>query len=568
MTLYYLTLLPYILLFTVTGGKQGGIALQEVKHSQSIHHFALARISHVPSFQKTTIRGKVHHQGKGIPDAVVSDGILVTKTDTNGNYQLPSDKQNGYVFISVPRNYEVPVVRTVPQFFQILSKDANELETKDFELFPSTSDKHVIAFLADMHLANRNDDLQQFKKGFLNDIKQLAAQYKAAGTKFYALTLGDQSWDVYWYKNSFGLPEYLRQMESLDFPVFNTIGNHDNDPYIANDWLSEAAYRHTLGPTYYSFNIGEVHYVVLDNVVFKNSGGAPGTIGDRSYEAEITDRQIAWLEQDLAMLADTKTPIVLAMHIPLHSNPRLGNSNIVLKNAGRLQNTLQRFSNIKIFTGHTHINYRIADVHSALDEYNIGAVSATWWWTGRKHGGGNHVCKDGSPGGYAVMETDRSRQAIYYKSIGYGKDYQFRAYDLNTVHITANRFAPKADSVHQAMVKDYAAEYTSPNKSNQILLNIWGYRPGWKIKVKENGKVLPVKHVHQKDPLHVISYTMVRLNANATPTPAFLSVNTSHLFVAQATKANTTLDISVTDDNGHEFKETMVRPKPFHHQMH
>src|SRR5690606_19358431 len=174
--------------------------------------------------------------------------------------------------------------------------------------FPSTSDKHVIAFLADMHLANRNDDLQQFKKGFLNDIKQLAAQYKAAGTKFYALTLGDQSWDVYWYKNSFGLPEYLRQMESLDFPVFNTIGNHDNDPYIANDWLSEAAYRHTLGPTYYSFNIGEVHYVVLDNVVFKNSGGAPGTIGDRSYEAEITDRQIAWLEQDLAMLADTKTP--------------------------------------------------------------------------------------------------------------------------------------------------------------------------------------------------------------------------------------------------------------------
>ncbi|MFD1770664.1 calcineurin-like phosphoesterase C-terminal domain-containing protein [Sphingobacterium suaedae] len=568
MNLYYLTLLPLVLALSFSIKEDFPWINEDTKqnivkattHSQSL--------TNARKNWKITVRGKVHSRGKGIPNVVVSDGYLVTKTDQGGFYQLASNKHNGYIFISPPGDYEVPTKQTVPQFFQQLSSSAFDVEVKDFELYPSTGGKHVMAFLADMHLAKRNEDLEQFQRGFIKDIQELAAAYKANDTKFYALTLGDQSWDAYWYKNNFGLPEYLAQLQVLDFPIFNTIGNHDNDPYVANDWLSEVPYRRVLGPTYYSFNIGEAHYVVLDNVVFKNHGGAPGTVGDRDYNVEITENQIAWLKKDLAMLPDKHTPIILAMHIPMHSNPKLGATHTVIKNASALQDCLQSFENVKIFTGHTHINYRVTDSESTLQEYNIGAVCATWWWTGRKNSAGNHICKDGSPGGYAVMETDARKQVTFYKSIGFSKDYQFRSYDLNTIHITAEEFTPKANHIHQKMVQEYAGNYANANKSNEILLNIWGYRKGWKIAVKENGKLLTVKQVHQKDPLHVISYTMGRLNANATPTPAFVSANTSHLFLSKATKPNTTLEISVTDDQGQVFTETMTRPKTFSYNIH
>jgi hypothetical protein len=75
----------------------------------------------------------------------------------------------------------------------------------------------------------------------------------------YGLTLGDQTWDLYWYERSFALPQYLQQQNKINCSVFNTMGNHDNDPYVANDWGAEQPFRSIVGPTYYSFNLGKIH---------------------------------------------------------------------------------------------------------------------------------------------------------------------------------------------------------------------------------------------------------------------------------------------------------------------
>src|SRR5690606_17984928 len=220
------------------------------------------------------------------------------------------------------------------------------------------------------------------------------------------LTLGDQSWDQYWYANNFKLAEYLQTIKDLEFPIYNVIGNHDYDPYVAlNDWLAASPYRNLMGPTYYSMNIGQVHYIILDNMDYKNTGGSNGIIGDREYTNVIAQEQLDWLQKDLAYITDKSTPIVVAMHVPLHSNPDAnGNSNISLQNGATLVGMLSAFNNVKVLTGHTHINYRVKQSGSNITEYNIGAVSATWWWTGRSGYAGSHICKDGSVGGYAVQE--------------------------------------------------------------------------------------------------------------------------------------------------------------------
>lgn len=521
----------------------------------------------IPDKAGMTVKGIVYSDGVGIPGVVVSDGFEVTVTDEYGIYYLPSKKENEYVFISVPGNYEVSQVNNLPRFFQRLSPGAS-VERKDFSLLKTDNTDHVVIAMADWHLANRNNDLEQFRSGFLADVNKTIADYKAAGKKVYGLTLGDMSWETYWYENNFALPEYLVEMYKINCPIFNVMGNHDNDPYFQGDWLAEQTYKRVVGPSYYAFNLGDIHYIVLDNIDYINSGGAQGVSGARNYNTTIVPRQREWLKKHLATIEDKSKPIVIGMHAPLYARPQVdanGNyqKNFYTAGGNLLVSELEGFSNVHVLTGHSHINYAV-EASSSLMEHNIGAVCATWWWTGRNGYAGNHIGKDGSPGGYAVWEMNGTDMEWYYKSIGYERGYQFRAYDLNTVHINAATHAPNSSD---DLLAPYAGEYASPGTQNEVLINVFGYDDAWKVEVKENGNSLDVKRVNALDPLHVISYTAKRLNAGAVPTSSFVTHTTSHLFKAKAASATSPLEITVTDRFGNIYSETMERPKEFTYLM-
>jgi len=519
----------------------------------------------IPDIEGMTVKGVVYSDGKGVPGVVVSDGYEVSVTDDQGIYYLPSIKEMGFVFISIPGNYEVFNTGNAPQFFKRLSNSTSTVEQKDFSLIKVNNQKHVVVSMADWHLANRNNDLAQFNNTVLPDVNTTIDKYAADGTKVYVLTLGDMTWDAYWYGNNFGLNDYVPYMNKLNSPVFNLIGNHDYDPYYANDWEAENKYREVLGPTYYSFNLGDVHYVVLDDVEYLNSGGSQGTVGSRNYKVNVSSDQIEWLKKDLAAITDKSTPIVVAMHVPLYRKPTLDSNGkqinrVYLSNGNELIDCFNDFSKVNVLSGHVHVNYRVEEEHNIM-EHNTGAICATWWWTGRNGYAGNHICKDGSPGGYGIWKMNGKDIQWLYKSIGYSEDYQFRAYDLNTIHITAAKFAP--NSTEQALA-EYAGLYAQQSASNEVLINVWGYESKWRIEVKENGVTLnDVKRISGKDPLHIISYDALRLNAGATPTSAFVTNDTPHLFKVKASAPDTTLEIKVTDSFGNVFRESMVRPKAF-----
>lgn len=516
----------------------------------------------VPDRDGMTVKGRVSCNGLGVAGVVVSDGYEVTATDEDGIYYLPSEKANGYVFISVPANYEVDCVTgNEPQFFKHLTAAATVSEQQDFVLHRVDNTNHKVFVMADFHLANRTNDLAQYDN-FVEDVNAQIAVEAADGARVYGLTLGDLTWDLYWYSNNFRYPQFLEQIHRVDCPVFNMPGNHDNDPYMADDWKAEQSFKDDVCPTYYSFNLGEVHYVVLDNVQYLNTGASEGTVGERNYNGYITPEQMAWLEKDLSYVTDKTTPIMLCMHVNLHRNPWLLGATgtvlegVTLKNGTALKNALAGFENVQVLTGHTHINFTVEDGN--IMEHNTAAVCATWWWTGNTGYANNHICKDGSPGGYAVW-TYRGRDAEwYYKGTGLDRDCQFRAYDLNECHITAAKYAPGSTDEKLA---SYAGTYASKRNDNKVLINVWNWDADWTVEVTENGRPLEVKRVSADDPLHIISYEAKRLDKGSTPTSSFVTEQTSHMFEVTASAPDTPLVITVTDRFGRPYTETMERPK-------
>ena len=532
--------------------------------------------SEVPQVAGNTVYGRViDASGNPIPNVSVSDGVFVTTTDENGRYYLASLKKYGYVFISVPGGYRVAVDRSIPRFFRRLGASSSTYEQCCFILAADPNERHRMLVYTDTHLANRTNDINQFEQGFKADLKEEISRAKAEGVALYAMALGDLSWDEWWYVNRFQPSDYVAQMADLDLPVYNIPGNHDNDPYVADDFESTAPWRDVVGPTYYSFNVGNVHYIQMDNTLFINSGGAQGTVGELNYTEGFTDDQLRWLAADLKNVPAGST-VFLGMHIQYSNRYKIVNGKLSWSYAmpseyrSRIAELLAPYD-AHLVTGHTHINYTNF-IDDGLMEHNIAAVCATWWWTGYYTGGRCQMCRDGSPGGYKVFDIgERAPGAVSwrYQPIGRSADYQFRCYDLNETHITRETYCPRIannfSTVSAEFFSQYANGYDRARSDNAVLINIFDWNEQWRLKVVEveTDKELAVTQLDTYDPLHTVHFNMNRMNTNSTAM-TFPTLLTSHMFEVFCSSATSTLEITVTDDFGRVYRETMTRPRSFY----
>ncbi len=514
----------------------------------------------------TTVYGIVSSAGVGVENVVVSDGAEVTVTNEKGIYQLKSAKKWGYVFISVPSGYEVPSVGVLPQFHRALKNSADVVERADFKLEKvDGQDSYKIFMLGDMHLANRTGDLGQFAQ-FTSDLTDYMTRHK--GEKMYALTLGDMTWDLYWYSNSYYFPQYLNTVNSQikNLQIFHTMGNHDNDFQTRSDYDAAVKYVDQICPTYYSFNIGKVHYVVMDDIDCSSYDGSTS----RNYVKSLSAEQLDWLAKDLSHVAKT-TPVVVAMHAqvfyPTTSGFKIDHDQV---NTLRLFDILDGYT-VRFVTGHTHKlfnvtpNAPIVDGHN-FREYNSGSVCASWWWSGNLTPG-IHIGTDGTPGGYGIWDVTGTDFQCLYKSTGWPEEYQFRSYDLNNVHFSMAD-VPLMPSDISASVKNAYMQYVNAypqNNDNEVLINIWNWNSDWTLSVvDENRKTLPYTEVWAYDPLHIAALSVKRFNnAGLKSTPSFITDKFTHFFKVKADDADTDLVITVKDEFGNEWTENMQRPKAF-----
>lgn len=514
----------------------------------------------------TTVYGIVSSAGVGVENVVVSDGAEVTVTNEKGIYQLKSAKKWGYVFISVPSGYEVPSVGVLPQFHRALKNSADVVERADFKLEKvDGQDSYKIFMLGDMHLANRTGDLGQFAQ-FTSDLTDYMTRHK--GEKMYALTLGDMTWDLYWYSNSYYFPQYLNTINSQikNLQIFHTMGNHDNDFQTRSDYDAAVKYVDQICPTYYSFNIGKVHYVVMDDIDCSSYDGSTS----RNYVKSLSAEQLDWLAKDLSYVAKT-TPVVVAMHAqvfyPTTSGFKIDHDQV---NTLRLFDILDGYT-VRFVTGHTHKLFNVTPDAPIVDghnfrEYNSGSVCASWWWSGNLTPG-IHIGTDGTPGGYGIWDVTGTDFQCLYKSTGWPEEYQFRSYDLNNVHFSMAD-VPLMPSDISASVKNAYMQYVNAypqNNDNEVLINIWNWNSDWTLSVvDENRKTLPYTEVWAYDPLHIAALSVKRFNnAKLTQTPSFITDKFTHFFKVKADDADTDLVITVKDEFGNEWTENMQRPKAF-----
>ena len=509
-----------------------------------------------------TVYGRVTCGGAGVPGVVLSDGYEVVQTDAEGIYQMPSQKHHGYVFISVPSGYEVPSDGILPLIHRQLSLPAGEPEQVDFTLTKVEGQQHhTMLVFGDLHLAKRTKttgDRAQFFE-FVDDVNAWTAAHP--GEKIYALTLGDMTWDLYWKDNNYSFPQYLVDANALEnLQVFHTIGNHDHSMYYTGDFDTVVEYKQIVAPTYYSFNIGDVHYIVLDDIECTNSTiNSSRTDGayNRTYNRNLVQEQLDWLAKDLASVP-TSTPLCLTSHAPLYTEG--GGWNI--GNADALETILKRYDQVHFFTGHTHIMYNNDYSGTAhLFEHNAGSVCGTWWWSAHETPG-IHIGQDGSPGGYSILDVNGKTFRWQYKGTGRALDHQFRTYDRNEIVMTTENYVPSANASNKTEFEKYTGEWSAVSTANYVYINIWNYDPSWSVEVTENGTQLAVSRLGSSfDPLHVVAYTAQRLNKNKAAT--FSTRTTGHMFRVRASSATSTLEIKVTDRFGNEYTETMTRPKPF-----
>ena len=513
----------------------------------------------------STVYGRISCDGKGVSGVVVSDGFAVTQTGDDGVYQLASAKALKYVFMSVPSGYEPDAEGVLPKIYAPLSQSQQVAERVDFSLKKvDNQDKYKVFFLGDMHLANRTQDLSQFT-AFTNDWNNYMDAHK--GEKMYAITLGDMTWDLYWYSRSYQLPQYVADMNKRvsDILIYHTMGNHDNDMKAIGNWNAKLPYVDNISPDYYSFNIGKVHYIVLDDIDCKKYNGDQS----RNYVKDLPQEQIDWLKKDLQYV-DKSTPLIIMMHAQVFYPSGL----TTFKMDHDATSTKALFDAVKGYkvnyvTGHTHTIFNALPKETAsvgaseTYEHNAGSICASWWWSGNLTEG-VYVSLDGAPGGYSIWDINGTDMKWKYKATAKDESYQFRSYDLNNVSFSYDDVPNLQNSEVKAEFGKYVSAYPK-NSNNEVLINIWNWNSDWTLTVTdETGKELKWTKECAYDPLHIKALSVKRFNANISSKPSFVTENSmTHFFRVKADNADVDLTIKVTDEFGNVYTENMARPKAF-----
>lgn len=452
-----------------------------------------------------TISGHVTCGKKPLAGVVVSDGFNCTATDADGRYSLVRNDRATNITVSTPAGYLPPVDGfNRPMFFIPVEQGRH---TYDFNLVKNKKDDRHHAFLTQADIQVVSEDELCLYDEQVTDARDHFKQY--GKRDIFAIDCGDVVGDH---------PELfessLRHRGGFGFPYYIANGNHDMQYYGRTHETSKARFEKAVGPTNYSFNRGDVHYIAIDNVFY---------IGrDYFYMGYVDEQTFDWLVQDLSYVPEGST-VVMFMHIPVafdaepkpfrYDAPSIGDQTV----NGRHLLELMKPYNTHFITGHMHIAHNVEYSDRAF-EHNTPGACGMWWDV--------DLCADGAPQGYGVYVVDGPDINWYFKSKGRDKDYQMRVY------------APGAS-------KDYPDE---------IIANVWNVDPKWRVEWLEDGVVMgEMTQFDGYDPL-----TVERTSDRSKLRYSWIAPHkTRHLFRARPVNPAAKITVRATDRFGNVYTQEL-----------
>lgn len=430
------------------------------------------------------VSGTVTSKGKAVAGVVISDGYSVVQTDRSGHYELKLNELARFVWISTPSGYEFKTESSIARHYY--KPDTAGKLNFDLKPLKQNDNKHHFIIWADPQVKTKKDVQQMMETSVPDTLEVVKGMGK---TPVHGIGVGDLVWD-----NLALFPAYDEAIAKIGIPFFQCLGNHDMDYRMGDDDTSDRSFQAHYGPTYYSFNRGKAHYVVLDDVRYLGV--------ERTYDGYITPTQLEWLAKDLQFVPKDAL-LIICLHIPVHNS---------VENNDDFYAVLKDFKNVHIMSGHTHFNKNV--IKNGIYEHNHGTVCGGWW-TGP-------ICGDGTPRGYGVYEVNGTDLKWYYKSTGEDRKKQLSIY-VDTL-----------------------------TNQKRLIANVWNYDPEWKVEYFLDGKAMGTLAIQEGfDPLSVKLYKGDKL---PNPRPFVEPVSTDHLFLAHFAPAVKKVKVVATDRFGEKFE--------------
>lgn len=251
-------------------------------------------------FEDANRNGQRDASEPGIRGVAVSNQRDVVRTSADGRYSLPRGPY-GLVFISLPDGYA-----SVGDFWRAISPPSS---AADFAVTAQPSS----ATFTFIHASDTHVSPQTI--GRLQQLRAIAEKYRpdfvlvSGDLVRDALRVGEEEARGYY-------DLYTQEARRFPVPVWSVPGNHENfgiERHLSlvsptHPLYGKGMYRQRLGPNYYSFTYGGVHFVGLDSV----------DIADLWYYGHVDDVQLAWLKADLSQVP-SDMPVVTFNHIPFAS---------------------------------------------------------------------------------------------------------------------------------------------------------------------------------------------------------------------------------------------------------
>ena len=389
-------------------------------------------------FEDLNENGERDAREPGVPNASVSNGRDVVRTDRNGRYSINVTNET-IIFVSKPTGYMVPVDdKQLPKFYYIHYPNGSPIETEypgieptgplpksvDFPLHEQEDPKEFEALVfADPQTRNLAE-LEDFRTDVVRELKGTDAPF--------GLTAGDVVNDPL---DLFGPHNEI--VSTMGVPWWNLPGNHDMNYDVPDDTYATETYKSVYGPTDYSFNYGKVHFVNMDNVQYLGEGNG--------YRGYLNDRQLQWLENDLTSVPEDHL-IFISTHIPLRTEA-IGDDAQNTVNLDELFGVLEGREHVFSVSGHdtsnswqmylepgelrtppSSVNPAVWNGEEAFHHQVLAEVRGGGWTTGPTDGRGVQAADmaDGNPNGYYSLDVEGNDYEMRYKPASLPEEFQIR----------------------------------------------------------------------------------------------------------------------------------------------
>jgi hypothetical protein len=398
---------------------------------------------------------------KGIAGVAVSNGSDIVQTNKQGEYEIPVS-DDAIVFVIKPKDWMTPLNdENLPQFYYLHKPNGTPQnftyqgadptgELPGQINFPLYSEKGSEKFKMVVFGDPQPYNLEQVDFVAEDIVVELIGRDDLE----FGMTMGDIVGD------NLDLFSPLNQAVSqIGIPWYNVMGNHDINYMAPNDILSDETYESVYGPSTYAFVYGDVHFIVLDDIIHDSVAGSGRYVGG------LRSDQMTFVSNYL-QIVPKEDLVVLTMHIPLAQH----GESFRKSDQKKLFDMLKDFPYTLSISAHTHVHDNRFFHEGSSDwqqatphhHFNVGTTSGSWWNGMRNEKDVPHtMMRDGTPNGYSFITFNGTEYIIDWKVAGSPADHQMNihvprgivANSADTTFLTVNFFNGSEQSTVEYRIK-------------------------------------------------------------------------------------------------------------------